>query len=101
MPTRYLIAASSLVLLLLSLAAGQDGEQLRKEREEVDKTSLAKQYPPSLFERVRQLESQAEQGNDAVKAGLLRQQARWMLPDPQLNPPANVSRILGSLKFKH
>src|SRR5262245_9126732 len=101
MPTRCLIVAVILILLLLSCATGQDGEQLRKEREEVDKTSLAKQYTTYLLAKVRQMQSQAERAGDEVKAGLLRQQARWLLPDPQLVPPANVSRILGSLKFKH
>jgi WD40 repeat protein len=101
MPTRYLLIAFPVVLVFLSLTAAQDGEKLQKERDELDKTPLAGLYPPSLFEKVRQLRTQAEQGNDAIKTELLHQQARWLLPDPQLVPPTNVSRILGSLKFKH
>src|SRR4051812_1754543 len=90
--------------LILTLALGQDSDLKSKavhEKEELDKSPVAKLYPPALSTKVQQLLTQVGQTTDPVKAGIFVQQARWLVPDPALTPPEHVSKIFGSLKFKH
>src|SRR5207244_2260749 len=54
-----------------------------------------------LFKKIDGLETQSKQTKDADRIQLLLQQARWLLPETKPALPEHVSRVLGTLKFKH
>jgi WD40 repeat protein len=103
-PLRWLVLLGMLIAIALTGVDGQVGDLkqlVQRESEEVEKTPAGKLTAPGLFTRIRQLVSQGASSGDVGKAASYYQQARWLTPDPQLRPPAHVSRVLGTLKFKH
>ncbi|HMO37241.1 MAG TPA: hypothetical protein PKA06_14480, partial [Gemmatales bacterium] len=72
--------------------------EYQQEKEAALQSSIHKLYPPNVFKNLSQLEAGLAKSPDS---STLLKQARWMLPDPNSVVPAHVSRIMGSLKFKH
>ncbi|MBL8822820.1 MAG: hypothetical protein JNJ77_09555 [Planctomycetia bacterium] len=74
---------------------------LQQEKNDVQQSPAAKFFPAGLFEKVEALQVKLKETRDNHQLQLLQQQARWLLPEPQISLPAHVSRIMGTLKFKH
>ncbi|MFT3879735.1 MAG: WD40 repeat domain-containing protein [Gemmatales bacterium] len=95
---------SVVCLLMLSLAfiAAQDqSSSFQQEKAEVTASPVAKLFANNVFKKIDSLESQAKQSKEADRSQLLLQQARWLLPETKPSLPEHVSRVMGSLKFKH
>jgi WD40 repeat protein len=96
---------SSISILLLACQPGQDSLHLvEREKQAYMSSSAAKWYSPNLLKKVDTLVERAKQGIQAgaiARGDTLIQQARWLVPDPNAHLPEHVSKVLGSLKFKH
>lgn len=104
MQFRWLFIILALVLILLPLTAQDQpdhGRLLQQEKQELSSGNAGKVFPSSLMQKIDSLETQGKQSKDVSKAQVLLQQARWLLPEPQITLPAYVSKVFGSLKFKH
>ena len=92
----------TLFLFCLTLFAGQDQtQQFQQEKTEVTSSPAAKLFPANVFKKIDSLQAQSKQSKEPDKAQLLLQQARWLLPETNSNLPEHVSRVMGTLKFKH
>jgi WD40 repeat protein len=94
-----LLAVAS--FLFLALATAQDVDRLyQQEKAQATTGPAGKLYPPALFKQLETLEGQIKDAKQPELAELLQQQARWLTPEtPQV--PDHVSRVMGTLKFKH
>lgn len=92
----------TIFLFCLTLCAGQDQTQsVQQEKTEVAASPAARLFPANVFKKIDSLLAQSKQSKEADKAQLLLQQARWLLPETRTNLPEHVSRVMGTLKFKH
>lgn len=96
---------SIIVLIAATVMVAQDATTVdllsRVEKEKAEVASEARLYSQSLSKKIDELIAQGKQTKDPVKSQLLLQQARWLLPEPKVDLPQHVSRVLGCLKFKH
>lgn len=93
---RTLLAALMSWMCLLSLVA-QDASY-QKEKQAAFASPTSKLYAPQLLKKLEALEVELAR---KPENNVLQQQARWLLPDPASVVPNHVSRIMGTLKFKH
>lgn len=94
----------SFMVAVWYLAAGQAQDAAavyQREKADFLKSPASQLYAPSLFKKLDALEAQIKASTDASQTALLIQQARWLLPDASAPVPSNVSRIMGTVKFKH
>lgn len=97
-----MILVATLALTVGQDAAPQDHARLyQQEKSQLQNSPAAKLFPPALFQKLEALETQSKQATDPAKAQLLMQQARWLLPESQSSLPPHVSKVMGTLKFKH
>lgn len=91
-----------LFLFCFALLSGQDqSTSFQQEKSEVTASTVSKLYPSHIFKKIDSLEAQAKQSKEADRTQHLLQQARWLLPETKSALPDHVSRVMGSLKFKH
>lgn len=101
--TRWIVIVACVVLSLAAYSQPpSDAEAaFQQEKNEAQNSIASKLFPAGLFAKVASLEARLKETKDPHQLQLLRQQARWLLPEAQPAPPPHVSRIMGTLKFKH
>jgi WD40 repeat protein len=87
-----------ILLLFISPQFRAQDATYQKEKKSALESTIGKLYPPHLSKRLETLEAQLNK--KPGETGLLRQ-ARWLLPDVDTKLPSHVSRVMGTLKFKH
>ncbi|HQR09341.1 MAG TPA: hypothetical protein PLN21_21145 [Gemmatales bacterium] len=91
-----------LFMFCLTSLSGQDqSSSIQQEKSEVTASPAVKLFPANVFKKIDGLETQAKQSKEGDRSQLLLQQARWLLPETKTALPEHVSRVMGSLKFKH
>jgi WD40 repeat protein len=86
-----------LCLLCVASFVAQDAS-IQQEKQAAFASPAGKLYPPNLQKKIETLEAELARKPGATA---LLQQARWLIPDITPELPAHVSRIMGTLKFKH
>jgi len=101
MQFRSCLVFGLLLTCLVILVAQDQSTSFQQEKSEVTASSAAKLFPANVFKKINGLEAQAKQSKEADRSQLLLHKARWLLPETKTSLPEHVSRIMGSVKFKH
>src|SRR5438552_437402 len=101
---------AGLILLLVAFPAAAQNpspEQvkalLEKFKAESD-DAVKRKAPPALVERAGQIAARAEPALAAGRtrdAAALVREARWLLPAPSADLPANISLVFGDARLRH
>ncbi len=86
-----------LCLLCVASFVAQDAS-VQQEKQAAFASPAGKLYPPNLQKKIEVLDEELTRKPGSTA---LQQQVRWLIPDASMEMPPHVSRIMGTLKFKH